>query len=52
MTKKETNTRASKGSVTVEAFQGRLRLRLPRQLFDGKQKIIDVETEDLVDSIK
>jgi integrase len=28
----------SKGLVAVEAFRDRLRLRLPRQLFGGKQK--------------
>lgn len=32
--------RASKGTVGVEAFQGRLRLRLPRQLYAGKQKYL------------
>jgi len=45
MTKKET-IRASKGSVTIDAFQGRLRLRLPRQLFDGKQKYISLGLDD------
>jgi integrase len=29
-----------KGSVGVESYQGQLRLRLPRQLFDSKQKYL------------
>jgi integrase len=29
-----------KGSVGVESYQGRLRLRLPRQLFEGRQKYL------------
>ncbi len=32
--------RASKGSVGIESFQGRLRLRLPRQVYSGKQKYL------------
>ena len=32
--------KSSKGSVGVESFQGRLRLRLPRELFDGKQRYL------------
>lgn len=32
--------KVSKGSVGIEAFQGRLRLRLPRQLYGGKQKYL------------
>ncbi|HEY9629390.1 MAG TPA: tyrosine-type recombinase/integrase [Coleofasciculaceae cyanobacterium] len=36
----------SKGKVGVESKEGRLRLRLPRQLFDGQQKYISLETED------
>ena len=35
-----------KGSVGVEAFQGRLRLRLPRQLFEGKQKYLTLGLPD------
>lgn len=38
--------RASKGSVGIEAFQGRLRLRLPRQLYEGKQKYLTLGLED------
>ncbi len=39
-------SKASKGSVGVETFQGRLRLRLPRQLFDGKQKYLTLGLPD------
>jgi integrase len=35
-----TKKRATKGSVGIESFQGRLRLRLPRQLYGGKQKYL------------
>jgi integrase len=38
--------RAPKGSVGIETFRGRLRLRLPRQLFDGKQKYLSTELAD------
>jgi integrase len=38
----------TKGSVSIEAFQGRLRLRLPRQLFDGKQKYLTLGLPDTV----
>lgn len=38
--------RSSKGSVGVETFQNRLRLRLPRQLYDGKQKYLTLGLED------
>jgi hypothetical protein len=38
--------RSSKGSVTVETFQGRLRLRLPRQLFNSKQKYLTLGLTD------
>jgi hypothetical protein len=31
---------SNKGSVTVQSFQNRLRLRLPRQLFNGQQKFL------------
>ncbi|MDX2232283.1 MAG: tyrosine-type recombinase/integrase [Leptolyngbyaceae cyanobacterium bins.349] len=36
----------SKGSVGVESFQGRLRLRLPRELFNGKQKYLSLGLPD------
>lgn len=38
--------KSSKGTVSVEAFQGRLRLRLPRQLYDGKQKYLTLGLPD------
>lgn len=40
--------RSSKGSVGVETFQNRLRLRLPRQLYDGKQKYLTLGLEDTI----
>ncbi|MBW4689325.1 MAG: DUF3596 domain-containing protein [Komarekiella atlantica HA4396-MV6] len=36
----------TKGSVTVQSFQGRLRLRLPRQLFGGQQKFLTLGLDD------
>jgi hypothetical protein len=38
--------RAPKGSVGIESFRGRLRLRIPRHLFGGKQKYITTELAD------
>lgn len=38
--------KSSKGSVGIENFQGRLRLRLPRQLFEGKQKYLTLGLAD------
>lgn len=38
--------KASKGTVGVESLQGRLRLRLPRQLYEGKQKYLSLGLED------
>ena len=38
--------KASKGSVGVESFQNRLRLRLPRQLFGGKQTYLTLGMAD------
>lgn len=38
--------KASKGTVGVESFQGRLRLRLPRQLYEGKQKYLTLGLPD------
>jgi integrase len=38
----------SKGLVAVEAFRDRLRLRLPRQLFGGKQKYLSLGLPDSV----
>jgi len=37
---------SNKGSVTVQPFQGRLRLRLPRQLFNGQQKFLTLGLDD------
>lgn len=41
-----TQQKASKGSVGIESFQGRLRLRLPRQLYGGKQKYLTLGLDD------
>jgi integrase len=41
-----TNSRKPKGTVGIETSQGRLRLRLPRQLFDGKQKYLSLGLPD------
>ncbi len=38
--------KASKGVVGVESFQGRLRLRLPRQVYGGKQKYLTLGLDD------
>jgi len=40
--------KASKGTVGIESFQGRLRLRLPRQLYEGKQKYLSLGLPDTV----
>lgn len=39
-------SKLSKGSVGVETFQGRLRIRLPRQLYEGKQKYLTLGLDD------
>lgn len=39
-------SKSSKSSVGIENFQGRLRLRLPRQLYSGKQKYLTLELVD------
>lgn len=39
-------SRKGKGTVGVESYQGRLRLRLPRQVFDGKQKYLSLGLSD------
>jgi integrase len=44
--------RQSKGTVSVEVFQGRLRLRLPRQLFEGKQKYLTLGLSDTKINLK
>lgn len=38
--------KSSKGTVSIETFQGRLRLRLPRSLYEGKQKYITLGLAD------
>lgn len=38
--------KASKGTVSVESFQSRLRLRLPRQLYEGTQKYLTLNLAD------
>lgn len=42
----QAKSKRSKGSVGVEVFQGRLRLRLPRQLYGGKQKYLTLGLDD------
>lgn len=44
--------KASKGSVGIEVFQGRLRLRLPRQLYGGKQKYLTLGIADTPENQK
>lgn len=44
--------KAAKGSVGVEKFRGKLRLRLPRQIFGGKQKYISTGLEDTPENWK
>jgi integrase len=46
MYSKTTSGKSPKGSVGVESFQGRLRLRIPRQLFNGKQKYLTLGLPD------
>jgi integrase len=48
MSTSNSSAKNAKGSVSIEAFQGRLRLRLPRQLFDGKQKYLTLGLPDTV----
>lgn len=44
--------KASKGSIGVESFQGRLRLRLPRQIYSGKQKYLTLGLADTPENRK
>ncbi|NES97260.1 MAG: DUF3596 domain-containing protein [Desertifilum sp. SIO1I2] len=44
--------KASKGSCGVESFQGRLRLRLPRSLYGGKQKYLTLGMADTPENRK
>ena len=42
----ESGGRASYGSVVVQNFRGRLRLRLPRSLYGGEQKYLSLGMPD------
>lgn len=42
----------SKGSVGIETFQNRLRLRLPRHVFSGKQKYLSLGLADTLENRK
>jgi integrase len=44
--KSESGRRASYGSVVVQNFRGRLRLRLPRSLYEGEQKYLSLGMSD------
>jgi integrase len=44
--------KATKGSVGVESFQDRLRLRLPRHLYGGKQKYLTLGMSDTPENRK
>ena len=44
--KSESGGRASYGSVVVQNFRGRLRLRLPRSLYGGEQKYLSLGMPD------
>jgi integrase len=44
--------KAGKGSVGIESFQGRLRLRLPRQVYGGKQKYLTLGLENTPENRK
>ncbi len=44
--------KACKGSIGVESFQGRLRLRLPRQIYSGKQKYLTLGLADTPENRK
>jgi hypothetical protein len=46
MYSKTPSGRASKGSVSLESREGRLRLHLPRQLYNGKQKYLTLGLAD------
>lgn len=47
-----TQQKATKGSVGVESFQGRLRIRLPRQVYGGKQKYLTLGLADTPENRK
>jgi len=46
MYSKTPSGKSPKGSVSIESYQGRLRLRLPRQLYEGKQKYLTLGLAD------
>lgn len=50
MTTQSAQSKASKGSVGIESFQGRLRLRLPRQVYGGKQKYLSLGLDDTTEN--
>ena len=50
--KSSAGQKSSKGSVGIESFQGRLRLRLPRQVFGGKQKYLTLGLPDTPENWK
>lgn len=52
MPAKNKQTKAPKGTVGVEKFRGKFRLRLPRQIFGGKQKYISTGLEDTPENWK
>ncbi|GET42482.1 tyrosine-type recombinase/integrase [Microseira wollei] len=47
-----TPTKAGKGCVGIEAFRGKLRLRLPGEIFAGKQKYVSTGLEDTPENHK
>ncbi|MBD0267246.1 MAG: DUF3596 domain-containing protein [Cyanobacteria bacterium Co-bin8] len=48
----QSGDRKSRGSVGVEVFRGRLRLRLPRSLYGGKQKYLTLGLDDTPENRK
>jgi hypothetical protein len=42
----DSSSRAKKGSVVVQTRSGRLRLQLPRHLYDGDRKYLDLNLAD------
>ena len=42
--------RASDGSVVVQSFRGRLRLRMPRNLYGGEQKYLSLGMPDTAEN--
>lgn len=50
--KRKRKPKNPKGSVTVESFRGRLRLRLPRHVFGGAKKYLSLYLPDTPDNRK